>query len=138
MVERILSYMFLLGSMLYVLWANELSFGTLSSPKAGFLPIISGVCAVILAAVLVVNNRWAAKEKEENVYWRKFILIIAGLIFFMVCFAVAGFITSSFLIMLYLLKVMEMQGWVFPTFISAVVTFTFYGLFSGLLGISLP
>jgi hypothetical protein len=118
--------------------ASCLSFGVLSAPKAGFLPTIAGIAAVMLTVLVVISGQWTVNEKQERVYWRKFILIIAGLIFYLLCFTVGGFRAATFLIMLYLLKVMEFQGWTLSIVISGVVTVVFYTIFSGFLGISLP
>lgn len=138
MAERVLSYILLISSVFYCICASNLSFGFLSAPKAGFLPTIAGSLAVILAFVIIINGQWMVNEKQEMVYWRKFILILAGLVFYLLCFAVGGFRTATFLIMLYLLKVMEFQGWTSSIVISGVVTLVFYTVFSEFLGISLP
>lgn len=138
MTERILTYLFLLGSSFYVLFAQKLSFGVLSSPKAGFLPTIAGMAAIILSIGIIARGKYTVNEKVSEVNWRKFILIIAGLVFYLVCLSVAGYRAATFLIMLYLLKSMELAGWFRPILISAIVTMAFYGIFSGLLSITLP
>ena len=137
MIERKLSYLFLLISVGYTMHAAKLSFGALSSPRAGFLPTIAGGVAIILALMIV-----AGKDDEESQYmqfhWQKFFLITIGLFFYLVCLFVIGYIMATFLIMLYLLKSMELQGWSRAILISAAVAVGFYELFGVLLSITLP
>ncbi|MCE5286940.1 MAG: tripartite tricarboxylate transporter TctB family protein [Pelosinus sp.] len=138
MAERVLSYIFLLGSLCYAVYAYGLSFGVMSSPKAGFLPTIAGTAAVIIAILIISSGQWTVNIKKERVYWRKSILVTAGLIFYLVGLAVVGYIPATFLVMLYLLKLMEVQDWLIPAIISAAVALFCYGVFNGLLSISLP
>lgn len=139
MIEKILAGFFVVISLCYLFFANQLSFGTVDAPKAGFLPILSGGLASILAFIALIGHFRQEKEEEpEQVNWRKLALVVTGLIFYIVLLYVAGYVAATFLILFYLFKVTDTVGWRFTGLLSATVTASFFAVFVKLLGIILP
>ena len=48
MTEKVITVALFLTSAMYLFFAQQLTFGTLQSPKSGFLPIIAGIIAVTI------------------------------------------------------------------------------------------
>jgi putative tricarboxylic transport membrane protein len=139
MTERIVVLLFLLWSLIYVFLARELSFGTLGAPKAGFLPMISGVAATMLSCAAILTDVFRRPAEEaDQVNWRKCIFLIAGLFFFVIVLNVAGYLVATFVVMFYWLKVTETMGWLLPCSISAGAAAVLYLVFENWLGVNLP
>lgn len=139
MVGRFVAVFFLLFSGGFLLMARDLSFGTIGAPKAGFLPALGGICAVLVATIVVVAE-WVNKQPDEAqpVGWRKLLLLVIGLLLFVVFLENVGYFAATFIIMLYLLKVTETEGWVLPLLLSACVSTACYLIFALYLGVTFP
>ena len=51
MIELAVSGFFLAISLVYLFLVKDMSFGSLTGPKSGFMPIIAGVGALVLSAI---------------------------------------------------------------------------------------
>lgn len=139
MKERTLSFLFLLFSILYLVLARELSYGSIQAPKAGFFPTIFGIFAILLSIAILINMLFIKKTKEaDTINWRRIALVILGLVLYVILLSSTNYIIATFVIMFYLLKVSETIGWIFPGIISAGVAVSFYVLFADYLAINLP
>ncbi|WP_371372975.1 tripartite tricarboxylate transporter TctB family protein [Sporomusa aerivorans] len=139
MSERLVSSFFLLMSLVYVYSANELSFGSMSAPKAGFLPKISGTIAVVLAIIMVARSyfpNYASSGCHFN--WRRLCFLVIGLMVYVILFNLSGYLATTFITMVYLLKVTETEGWLTPCMLSVGIAGCFYFVFVTLLGCNLP
>ena len=136
MVETRITGFFLIISIIYTYNACSLSFGSLMAPKAGFLPVISGSLAV---AVTLVQLMLCMRNKSEGcIHLRKLVFIIIGMIVYILLLKLAGYVFAVFISLLYLLKMTETEGWVFPCLFSVGTAVGFYVLFGILLGSNLP
>lgn len=139
MTEKIITLLFFLGSITYLSWAQELTFGTLGSPKSGFLPTLAGIMAFLLSLALFCSPLQSkSNEKAEEVDWSKFIFIIIGLLFYILILKIVGYFAATFIFLFYLLKVADTSGWFFPLLISFGSSATFYLLFAYYLKVTLP
>jgi putative tricarboxylic transport membrane protein len=139
MTEKIIIFLFLLGSTVYLFWTQELTFGTLVAPKSGFLPTLAGVSALLLSLILFYKQLQAKKTNNpEKVDWTKFLFIIIGLLFYIMILKLIGYFAATFIFLLYLLKVTDTSGWIFPLFISFSSSAIFYLLFAYYLKVTLP
>lgn len=139
MIEKIITLLFLLGSSAYLYSAQQLAFGTLSSPKSGFLPHLAGSAAVLLSLLLLV--RQARSENAiscEKADWTKFIFIIIGFSFYIVVLSSIGYLLSTFIFLFYLLKVTDTSGWIQPLLIAVISSATCYLVFGRYLAVPLP
>jgi len=139
MTEKIITLCFLLGSIVYLCLARQLTFGTLQSPRSGFLPILAGVTAVAVALVLMLNQLATKKSRLSNhVDWTKFIFILIGLLFYITVFNILGYFTATLIFLFYLFKIVDMTGWLLPLLMAAGSATVFSLLFKYYLAVTLP
>jgi len=139
MIEKIITLLFLLGSSAYLYSAQQLTFGTLSSPKSGFLPHLAGSAAVLLSLLLLVRQ---ARSKTaipcEKADWTKFLFIIIGFSFYIAVLSSIGYLLSTFIFLFYLLKVTDTSGWRQPLLIAVISSAACYLVFGRYLAVPLP
>ncbi|GBG55667.1 hypothetical protein SPFL3102_03108 [Sporomusaceae bacterium FL31] len=139
MIEKAVACFFIAGSFIYLFFAKELSFGMIAAPKAGFLPILTGVTASVLIIAIMIRQLFGKQQMNfSEVNWRKFLLVSIGLIFYIIFLQVVGYIAATFIIMFYLLKVTDTVGWLKPGLLSTTVAVSFFIVFVKILGITLP
>lgn len=123
----------------YLNAALGFSFGSWSSPKAGFLPTSVGALATVLAAInlmTVVVRRTAQTELGQAP-------IRAGLVTVMLAayvplLAVAGYLPATFLVLVGLLKSFGAARWPVILAVAAISTGATFYLFESLLSLPLP
>lgn len=139
MAEKLLAGFFLIISTMYTYYATDLSFGQFTQPKAGFLPILAGSIAILLSLPLVIRS--FSKQYASNtttVNWRKLAFIVIGLVAYIILLQLVGYLAATIMILFYLLKMAETQGWLFPGLLSTGIAASFYFIFEQLLGVKLP
>lgn len=139
-MERIMTSVLLLAAILYFAEAQTLAFGMPNAPKSGFLPILAGMIAILLAVVLLFQTKKKTKEQErkEPVNWAKFNFILVGMVFYVTMLGTVGFLLSTWILLIYLFKVADTEGWFVPTMVGAVTSVSFYFLFVRYLLVPLP
>jgi putative tricarboxylic transport membrane protein len=138
MIERIISLFFLFGSIFYLYEAQQLTFGTIGSPKSGFLPLLAGAIAVLLALTLIVKQLVTKTTTEQDkVDWTKFLFVIIGLLFYIMVLNIIGYFCATFIFLFYLFKVFDTAGWIIPLIIASGGSTVFYLTFR-YLSITLP
>ena len=138
MAEKLLSVFFLAMSIGYTCYAGNLSFGSFMAPKAGFLPLLTGIIAICLAFIIVIRSWSVQATGKADVNWRKLIFIIIGIAAYIIFMQLAGYLAATFIILFYLLKMAETPGWLAPGLFSAGIALSFYFIFETFLGSKLP
>lgn len=140
MVRKFMALFFLVVSAVYFYTAlKELSFGTLRAPKAGFLPAIVGCGAVVLSAINFIRTlRTREGDDTPETALRKVAWFVLGLVVYLILIGLIGFWVSTFIAMIYLLKVSDTKGWTVPLLVSAGVSAGLYFVFGYLLQVSFP
>ncbi len=139
MAEKIVTLFFLLGTSGYLFFAQQYAFGSLSSPKSGFLPTLSGVFALLLSLVLFYKQITSNKKLTfDRVNWTKFIFIIIGLLFYVSFLNIIGYFAATFIFLFYLFKVADTAGWLMPLLVSFSSSAIFYLIFANYLSVTLP
>ena len=140
MAERIVILCFLLGSSIYLFGAQQLTFGTIDSPKSGFLPNLAGLVSIVLAVVLLIINRQSLRKpvKPDMVDWTKFLFVIIGLIAYITVLNIIGYLAAAFIFLLYLFKVADTGGWLLPIAMAGSSSIIFYLIFGHYLAVTLP
>ncbi|SMC32531.1 tripartite tricarboxylate transporter TctB family protein [Sporomusa malonica] len=139
MAERIITMSFLLGSIIYLFGAQQLTFGTVASPKSGFLPHLAGVAGIALAlALLVIQLRTKKTIVKDTVDWTKFLFVIIGLLVYITILNTIGYLAAAFIFLLYLFKVADTGGWIAPVAMAAGSSAVFYLIFGHYLAVTLP
>lgn len=118
---------------------QDLTFGTLDSPKSGFLPLLVAILAIIVAFVLIFKKRHAKKITDQHhVDWTKFIFIIIGLLFYITIFNIIGYFVATFIFLVYFFKIADTTGWLRPVMLAATSASIFVVIFKYYLAVPLP
>ncbi len=129
---------------LYVAFEGwRLQVGTFQQPKAGFMVFWAGIVLAGLSAILFLNaalkqNAEEAKPLWQGVHWQKGAKVMAALFCYALIFRLAGFLVSTFLLLLFLLKGIEPQKWRVAVVISAATLALCYLVFVVLLEVQFP
>lgn len=139
MAEKAITITLFLGSIVYLFEAHQLTFGNLQSPKSGFLPMLTGIIAT-LVAILIISNKFHTKKSTilSEVDWTRFIFLIIGLVFYIMIFNIAGYFSATFIFLFYFFKISDTRGWLLPFFMALLSSSIFYILFKYYLAVTLP
>lgn len=139
MAEKIITAFFLAVSIVYLYFAKQLTFGTLQSPRSGFLPMLAGMIAVIVALLLLWRQLRSKKTNALHpVDWTKFIFILIGVLFYITVFNIIGYFAATFIFLFYLFKIADTAGWLLPFILAASSSSIFYLVFKYYLAVTLP
>jgi putative tricarboxylic transport membrane protein len=120
--------------------AGKLPFGRTSVPGAGFFPT---VLAMLLAMVSLIGLIAALRgngsdQNQEPLFWRKMLLTLAALLAFAAIFEFAGYVVTTFLFVMFLLRAVERKSWTQAGAVALSASLVSYILFGLLLGAPLP
>jgi putative tricarboxylic transport membrane protein len=119
----------LLLSVLIVVGSVELGIGSLRQPDAGLFSLITGVILGCLSLLLVVESSVPGKggRTEQAAVWSRetrwgnLLLTVLALTVYTVVLTPLGFMISTFLLMVFLYRAIEPQGWL-TAFLFATVS----------------
>ena len=132
------------GLSIFLLFAaGRFNFGTLRVPQTGFFPRTLAILLLLLSLVLLVQAlRHKAAEpggvKIESEGWIRIASTLAIMIGFALVLEWLGFLLSTFLLMIFLLRAIEAPRWPKVFAVALATAFASYGLFGWLLGVPLP
>jgi hypothetical protein len=140
LMHRIVALALLLICVVYLHAATGFSFGSWSSPKAGFTPTIVGVLGVLLATANVVRvfRTGFSEPVDFGVSPRRALAFLVILLLYAGLLGVVGFLPATFLATLVFLKIGELRGFVLPIVIAAVFAGSIWFLFGHILQLPLP
>ena len=123
--------------------AGRFNFGTVRVPQTGFFPKTLIILLLLLSLVLLVQAlRQKAVEqggvKIANEGWIRIASTLAIMIGFALVLEWLGFLLSTFLLMVLLLRVIEAPRWSKVFTVALMTALISYGLFAWLLGVPLP
>jgi putative tricarboxylic transport membrane protein len=111
------SLFWLIVGLLIAYFSTKYGLGTLSAPGPGFLPFLTGLVMAGLA-ILVFIQQFPKMGKEKildlwrNQSWQKVLLVMASLVVYTFLFTPLGFLLDTFLLVAFLLRLMEPMGWI--------------------------
>jgi Tripartite tricarboxylate transporter TctB family len=123
--------------------SGRLGFGTFGRPGPGFLPFLAAICLAALAGAGLIQTVLKKPGVEAGSGFRtadilRIGLVTAVLFAYVVLWDVIGFLSSTFLLLLFLFRCVEPLRWR-TVFAASGLTLAFtYILFSVLLGARLP
>lgn len=123
--------------------SRRLSFGTFRVPHTGFYPkILTGLLLLLAFACLVQTLRdktiQRPTEKILAEGWIRIGATLATLVGFAVVLEWLGFLLSTFVLMVLLLRAIEAPKWPRVIAVALATAALSYGLFAWLLGVPLP
>jgi putative tricarboxylic transport membrane protein len=123
---------------------RHLPFGTLQVPQTAFFPailatLLLGFSFILLAQTLVAapERRWGA-DRIAAEGWVRIGATLAAMVAFALVLERLGFLLTTFLLMVLLLRAVESQRWPKVVGIAVTAALISYALFGWLLGIPLP
>ncbi len=123
--------------------ALRLSLGTLRNPGPGFLPFLTGALLAALSFAFYIQSRRSVGQ-EAKPFWRnrdrgtKMVLTVFALLAYGLLIEQIGFATTTFVFLIFLLKVVEPQRWRVAILGSVLISGVAYGIFELLLQSQLP
>ena len=128
--------------------AGALKYGLMRSgtPIAGFFPFIAGIILVCLSLILVFDALRPKKDDgsangtffPQPDSWRRILLSLSSLLGYGIALNYAGFLITTFCLIVFLLKFVEPQRWVTILAVSILSPALSYFIFELLLDIHLP
>ena len=123
--------------------AGTLPFGTMRVPQTAFFPrtlaVLLGIISLILLArALAGRETLRAGEKIETQGWIRIAVTLMTLAGFALALERLGFLLTTFLLMISLLRAIEAQKWRKVVVVALATALISYAIFSLLLGVPLP
>jgi len=116
--------------------------GTISNPGSGLFPFVAGSFLVVLSLLLLWETlsfrRQKSEEAEGKHAYSRATLVLIFLLFYVLLFEPLGFIFSTFLLVFFLFKVLNLYSLKRAIFWSIIITGAFYFTFQYLLKSNLP
>lgn len=126
-----------------LLQSRNLAFGTLRAPQTAFFPTTLATLLLIFSAILLGQTLLGKETRRgpDKIVAEGWVRI-GGALATMVGFALAlerlGFLLTTFLLMVLLLRAIESQRWPKVVAIALMTALISYAIFGWLLGIPLP
>jgi len=122
--------------------AWRLTVGDFTRPGPGFLPFWAGALLALLSLISLIQTM-AEKPDEEPSVWAgvniaKLGLVMLALLLYVVLLDTLGFLVCTFLLLLFLFRVVEPYRWYIVLLASALSLASVYILFVRLLEVRLP
>jgi len=120
----------------------RLKVGSFQMPGPAFLPFFAGALLGILSLISLVQT-WREKETQEAGPWGgtpflKLALLLGVLFIYTALLEVLGFVLGTFLLLLFLFRVVEPVGWKTVILVTVLTMGGTYLLFGILIESSLP
>jgi putative tricarboxylic transport membrane protein len=121
----------------------RLQLGSVHQPKSGFIVFWAGIILFGLSMLLFLKAVLTKTEEEEKSLWKgkdwpKGVKVMAALFAYALVFRLAGFLVSTFFLLLFLLKGLEPQSWRVAIAITVVTIALCYLVFVILLESQFP
>ena len=126
-----------------LLEASKLSFGSMRVPRTAFFPVILATLLLMLSLILLGQALRGAPtgrgpERIEAEGWFRIGATLVALIGFALALERLGFLLSTLLLMVLLLRAIESLEWHKVFAVALATSLVAYALFGWLLGIPLP
>ncbi len=126
-----------------LLEAGKLAFGSVRVPRTAFFPVILATLLLILSLILLGQALRGAPtgrgpERIEAEGWYRIAATLVTLVGFALALERLGFLLSTLLLMVLLLRAIESLAWHKVLAVALVTSLVAYAIFSWLLGIPLP
>jgi hypothetical protein len=115
-------------------------------PGAGFFPFMASIVLIALSLFVFIPSLWTGRKdpvKRENFFarpdsWKGIVLALAALFAYWQALGYLGFLLTTVLFMIFLLRFIEPQRWVIVLAVSILTTTLAYMIFNLWLKVRLP
>jgi putative tricarboxylic transport membrane protein len=129
----------------FVAGGLKMGIGPLNAPGPGFFPVLVGGVFSLLSMALFMST-FLAKDQlsERRSFWkekkscRKVSLSLLSLVFYLISLNYLGYLITTFLFILFLLKFVGQRKWGPSILIAILVSWGSYAIFKTGLGVALP
>jgi len=135
----------LMGLFIVVESLFSLKIGTVYDPGPGLFPLIMGILLSFFSLVILLKATFAKgveKKKLSKLWaglnWPKMFCTIGGLSFYPIILNTAGFLLTTLLLLIFLLRIIKRQNWKLTIGLSIFTSVGFYLFFDRLLQVQLP
>ena len=135
---------FIAGLAAFILFeCRKLPFGTMRVPQTAFFPAVLAVLLLIFSLVLLAQRFLHAEagrvpDQITEDGWVRIGATLATMAVFAFVLERLGFLLSTFVLMILLLRAIESQSWLKVIGIALTTALAAYAIFGWLLGIPLP
>ena len=116
--------------------------GSLDNPGAGFVPFLAGAAMAGFSAITLVQSVLKGWRPLAEIWagtrWRRPLVAIVCLVLYAVLLRDLGFPISTFILAVYLYRMLEPSGWTETLVAAALTTLGFYLVFQVWLEVQLP
>lgn len=140
-ISRGMNFFWLAFGLFIMEESYRLNLGQMHKPDSGLFPFLIGILITALAIILLIQaykRKSAEKEKKGKINYKNILLTLLFLYVYALIFEWLGFIFSAFLLIFFLMKVIEQKGWVLTIIIALLASFGSYVLFELWLQAALP
>lgn len=143
-VQRITSVLFLGVSVAYLAGSRSLPLGTPSQPGPGLFPLAVGLllsAATFTYAIQVFRSKAPAHEGRAFPTaddLRRLQGIVVALVFVGISLPLLGYVASSAILAMAVLRVLGMRGWMRIVLVASLLSVGSFCLFRLVLGVPLP
>jgi putative tricarboxylic transport membrane protein len=137
-------FLFILGT-LVSFEAKRLGIGKISTPGPGFFPFWLGMGLVTVSGIIFIQFLFEKKGTSAGfkglwagVAWKKNLLVLGALVIYALLLGTLGYVVSTFLLMILLLRAVRPLSWTFVTIGAFLVCASTYVLFKFWLLVPLP
>jgi len=139
------SSLFCLGlGLVFIGGGLKMGLGPLNAPGPGFFPaVIGGVLSSLSAALFVAASRKKNPSEKGRFWkqegsWAKILPSLLSLVFYLAFLDILGYLLTTSLFILFLLKFVGRKGWGASILMALIVSASSYALFRMGLGVLLP
>ena len=130
---------FLILGVFVICESAKMPMGSFNDPDTGLFPLLLGIILLISSLIsLLVSNLRGIRELSPAASLRNVIYAVGSLILFRFCLPVFGYSLTTFLTLVFLIKMVGLQRWGKTIAYSLLFTGACYLLFVEGLGIQFP
>ncbi len=129
----------------FVAGGVRMGLGPLDAPGSGFFPtMIGGILSALSLALLTATALGKMQAMEPRPFWKesnswvKVSLVVLSLIFYMAALEYLGYIATTIVFILFLLRFVGKKSWGISLAMALLVSLGSYALFKMALGVYLP
>ncbi len=144
--DRVSSIFWMGFGVMMIYSSYKLELGTLAHPGPGFLPCVSGLILCVLSIIVFLKGRVGDRDGKakkigqlwEGMSWSKTIIVTVSLILYSLVFTHIGFLLSTILLLIFLLKAIEPVRWSVAVGGALIAAFASFAVFALWLQVQLP